>query len=126
MSTDSRPLGVNIMNLETRRDAILHLAIRADELGYEALSFPETWSYDAMLILTEISVRTQQIRPWATILGVWGRSAAQIAMASATLNMISGGRFMLGLGTSTKQLAEGLHDVSKSVSKKLSHAFRLI
>src|SRR5439155_20027726 len=39
-----------------------------------------------------------------------GRSAATIAMAAATLHAMSGGRFELGLGASTPQLAEGLHD----------------
>src|SRR5207245_6731471 len=38
------------------------------------------------------------------------RSAATNAMAAATLHAISGGRFVLGLGASTPQLAEGLHD----------------
>src|SRR5207302_134737 len=44
------------------------------------------------------------------ILGIWNRSAATIAMAASTLHAVSGGRFVLGLGTSTPQLAEGLHD----------------
>ena len=42
---------------------------------------------------------------------MWNRSAATIAMAAATLASLSGGRFVLGLGASTPQLAEGLHDV---------------
>src|SRR5207245_3651560 len=44
------------------------------------------------------------------ILGIWNRSAGTIAIAAATLHAISGGRFVLGLGASTPQLAEGLHD----------------
>src|SRR5262249_9686258 len=45
------------------------------------------------------------------ILGVWNRSAGTLAMAAATLSALSGGRFILGLGASTPQLTEGLHDV---------------
>src|SRR5207245_1362154 len=59
----------------------------------------------------EAAVRTRRIRLGSGILGVWGRSAATIAMAASTLHDISGGRFTLGLGASTAQLAEGLHDV---------------
>ena len=113
-----QPLSVTVMPLETRRDAILHLAARADALGYQAFALPETWSHDAMLILTEAALRTQNIRLLAGILGVWGRSAAHIAMASATLNEISHGRFMLGLGASTPQLTEGLHDVAYETPHK--------
>lgn len=111
MLEKSQALAVSVIPLETRRDTILHVATRADELGYQAFLLPETWSHDTTLVLTEIAVRTQQIHLGTGILGIWGRSAAHIAMASATLNAISKGRFMLGLGSSTKQLTEGLHDV---------------
>lgn len=111
MLQESRPLAVSVMPLETRRDTILHLASRADALGYQACLLPETWSHDTTLILTEAAVRTHQIRLGTGIVGIWGRSAAHLAMVAATLNTISDGRFMLGLGASTQQLTEGLHDV---------------
>jgi alkanesulfonate monooxygenase SsuD/methylene tetrahydromethanopterin reductase-like flavin-dependent oxidoreductase (luciferase family) len=127
MSKESFPLAVNVMPLETRRSAILHLATRAEELGYQAFTLPETWSYDATLMLTEIAGRTQHIRLWASILGIWGRSAAHIAMAAATLNIISDGRFTLGLGSSTKQLTEGLHDVAyEAPYRKLRQTIRQV
>jgi alkanesulfonate monooxygenase SsuD/methylene tetrahydromethanopterin reductase-like flavin-dependent oxidoreductase (luciferase family) len=100
-----------MMPLETRWEAIVHLGVSADELGYEAILLPETWSYNTTVLLAEIAVRTQDLRVGTGILSVWGRSAATIAMAASTLNILSGGRFILGLGSSTRQLAEGLHDV---------------
>ncbi len=112
MLPETEPLAVTVMPLETRRDAILHLATRADDLGYLAFALTETWSHDTTVILTEVATHTQHIRLGTGILGVWGRSAATIAMAAATLDIVSDGRFMLGLGASTKQLAEGLHDTS--------------
>jgi alkanesulfonate monooxygenase SsuD/methylene tetrahydromethanopterin reductase-like flavin-dependent oxidoreductase (luciferase family) len=127
MPSEAHPLAVNVMPLETRRAAILHLATRADELGYQAFALPETWSYDATLMLTEIAGCTRQIRLGASVLGIWGRSAAHIAMAAATLNMISDGRFILGLGASTKQLTEGLHDVAyKTPHRKLRQTIRQV
>jgi alkanesulfonate monooxygenase SsuD/methylene tetrahydromethanopterin reductase-like flavin-dependent oxidoreductase (luciferase family) len=71
---------------------------------------PETWAFDMTVLLTEAALRTSRIAIGTGILGVWNRSAATIAMAAATLHAISGGRFVLGLGASTPQLAEGLHD----------------
>jgi alkanesulfonate monooxygenase SsuD/methylene tetrahydromethanopterin reductase-like flavin-dependent oxidoreductase (luciferase family) len=111
MPTENQPLAVAMMPLETRREAILHLGVTADKLGYEALLLPETWSYNTTVLLAEIAVRTQNLRVGTGILSVWGRSAATIAMAASTLNILSGGRFILGLGSSTRQLVEGLHDV---------------
>jgi alkanesulfonate monooxygenase SsuD/methylene tetrahydromethanopterin reductase-like flavin-dependent oxidoreductase (luciferase family) len=112
MPNGSRPLAVALMPLETRRDTILDLATRADDLGYEAMFLPETWSHDVLVVLTEVAVRTQRLRLGSGILGIWGRSAAQLAMAASTLDTLSNGRFILGLGTSTAALAEGFHDVA--------------
>jgi alkanesulfonate monooxygenase SsuD/methylene tetrahydromethanopterin reductase-like flavin-dependent oxidoreductase (luciferase family) len=62
-------------------------------------------------ILTEIALRTRRIRLLSGILSIWGRSPATLAMTAATLQDISGGRFVLGLGASTRALAEGFHNV---------------
>lgn len=118
MGAAPRPLGVSVMPLENRRETILHLATTADRLGYDAFFLPETWAYDITVLLAEVATRTRRIRLGTGILGVWGRSAATIAMAASTLNAISDGRFILGLGASTAQLTEGLHDVPFSAPVK--------
>jgi alkanesulfonate monooxygenase SsuD/methylene tetrahydromethanopterin reductase-like flavin-dependent oxidoreductase (luciferase family) len=98
------------MPLETRLEAIIGLATEGDRLGYDGFFLPETWAYDITVLLAEAAARTARITLGTGILGIWNRSAATIAMAAATLNATSGGRFVLGLGASTPQLAEGLHD----------------
>jgi alkanesulfonate monooxygenase SsuD/methylene tetrahydromethanopterin reductase-like flavin-dependent oxidoreductase (luciferase family) len=103
-------IGVSVMPLENRRDVIIGLASEADRLGYDGFFMPETWAFDMTVLLAEAAVRTGRIAIGTGILGIWNRSAATIAMAASTLHAISGGRFVLGLGTSTSQLAEGLHD----------------
>jgi alkanesulfonate monooxygenase SsuD/methylene tetrahydromethanopterin reductase-like flavin-dependent oxidoreductase (luciferase family) len=103
-------IGVSVMPLETRREAIIALATEADRLGYDGFFMPETWAYDMTVLLAEAAVRTTRVALGTGILGLWNRSAATVAMAAATLQTISGGRFVLGLGASTPQLAEGLHD----------------
>ena len=62
-------------------------------------------------ILTELALRTRRIRLAAGVLSVWGRSPATLAMTAATLHHVSTGRFNLGLGASTRALAEGFHDM---------------
>jgi alkanesulfonate monooxygenase SsuD/methylene tetrahydromethanopterin reductase-like flavin-dependent oxidoreductase (luciferase family) len=107
----ARALSAAVMPLENRRDQFVLLATLADELDYDGVMFPETWSYDITVLLAEIAVKTRRVRLGTGILGVWNRSAATIAMAAATLASQSNGRFILGLGASTPQLVEGLHDV---------------
>jgi alkanesulfonate monooxygenase SsuD/methylene tetrahydromethanopterin reductase-like flavin-dependent oxidoreductase (luciferase family) len=99
------------MPLENRRQTLMALATGAERLGFDGYFLPETWAFDTTVLLAEAAVRTERITLGTGILGVWNRSAATIAMAAATLASVSGGRFVLGLGASTPQLAEGLHDV---------------
>ena len=103
-------IGLSVMPLETRREAIVGLAVEGDRLGYDGFFLPETWAYDITILLAEAAARTTRITLGTGIVGLWNRSAATIAMAAATLHSMSGGRFVLGLGASTPQLAEGLHD----------------
>ena len=103
-------IGLSVMPLETRRDVLVGLAVDGDRLGYDVFALPETWAYDVTVLLAEAAVRTSRITLGSGILGIWNRSAATMAMAAATLHAISDGRFVLGLGASTPQLAEGLHD----------------
>jgi alkanesulfonate monooxygenase SsuD/methylene tetrahydromethanopterin reductase-like flavin-dependent oxidoreductase (luciferase family) len=98
--------------METRRDVIVRTAVLADQLGYEIFALPEAWGLDSTPVLTEIALRTARIRLASAVLSVWGRSPATLAMTAATLHQVCGGRYLLGLGASTKALAEGFHDTA--------------
>ncbi len=98
--------------METRREVVLHLADRAEELGYEAFFLAEGWGHDAGVLLTEVAVRTDRITLGTGIINVWGRTPASIAMLAGSLAAVSGDRFVLGLGAGSPALAEGLHDVA--------------
>jgi alkanesulfonate monooxygenase SsuD/methylene tetrahydromethanopterin reductase-like flavin-dependent oxidoreductase (luciferase family) len=95
--------------METRREAVLRVATRAEQLGYTDFSIAEGWGLDAGVLLAEVAGKTSRIRLGTGILNVWGRSPATIAMLAAGLAEVSGGRFELGLGAGSPQLAEGLH-----------------
>lgn len=105
-------LGATIPPMETRREVVVHAAQRAEELGYDAFFVTEAWGFDATVVLAEIAMKTERILLGTGVVNVWSRSGAALAMAAATLSELSDGRFVLGLGASTPQLTEGLHDTS--------------
>ena len=106
-----RALGVGLTPLETRREVVLHVAHRAEELGYDSFFLAEGWGHDAGVLLAEIATQTSRIRIGTGVLNVWGRSPASIAMLATSLQEVSGGRFTLGLGAGSPPLAEGFHNV---------------
>src|ERR1700733_3156407 len=107
----SKRRGVALTPMETRPDIILRTAQLADELGYEVFAVPEGWGLDSTLLATEILLRTRRITVVSAILSIWGRSPGTLAMTAATLQRMSGGRYILGLGASTQALVEGFHDL---------------
>jgi alkanesulfonate monooxygenase SsuD/methylene tetrahydromethanopterin reductase-like flavin-dependent oxidoreductase (luciferase family) len=111
MTAQARALGVAFPPMEVRRDILVRAARLAEELGYDGFFVAEAWGLDALTVLTEIATTTERIILGSAVVNVWSRSAASLAMAAATLSSISAGRFVLGLGASTRQLVEGLHDV---------------
>jgi alkanesulfonate monooxygenase SsuD/methylene tetrahydromethanopterin reductase-like flavin-dependent oxidoreductase (luciferase family) len=104
--------GVGLTPMETRREVIVRAAMLADELGYEIFAVPESWGLDSTPVLAEIALRTARIRLASGVLSVWGRTPATLAMTAATLHQVCGGRYVLGLGASTRALAEGFHDTA--------------
>jgi alkanesulfonate monooxygenase SsuD/methylene tetrahydromethanopterin reductase-like flavin-dependent oxidoreductase (luciferase family) len=95
--------------METNWRLIVEAAIQAEDAGYEAVLVPEGWGLDATVVLGEIARHTRRIRLATGILSIWGRTAATLAMTAATLDDISDGRFILGIGSSTPTLGEGFH-----------------
>ena len=108
----TRRLAVGLTPLETRREVVLHVADRAQELGYDAFFLAEGWGHDAGVLLAEVATRTNRITLGTGIINVWGRTPAGIAMLATSLAELSGDRFVLGLGAGSPPLAEGLHDVA--------------
>ena len=91
------------------RETYVKAAVLADRLGYDSFWLPEVWGYEVFSLLTEIALKTKRIKIGTGIVNVFSRSPALIAMQAATIDEISGGRFILGIGTSGKNVVEGLH-----------------
>ena len=101
------------------RKLYLKAAILADELGYDSFWIPEAWGYEVFSLLTEIAVHTKQIKLGTGIVNCFSRSPGLLAMNAATVDDISDGRLILGIGTSGKRVIEGFH--GRAFEKPLTH-----
>ena len=86
--------GIFFTPMETRRDAIIQVAVLADRLGFDTIAVPEAWALDSTVVLTEIAIKTKRIRPMSAVLSIWGRTPATIAMSASRLAGVSGSRYV--------------------------------
>lgn len=90
----------------------LELVQEADRLGVYAIWTAEAYGSDAVSPLAWMGAQTKNIKLGTAIMQMPGRTPANAAMTAMTLNQISGGRFLMGLGLSGPQVVEGWHGVS--------------
>jgi F420-dependent oxidoreductase-like protein len=88
---------------------LVRLAVEADRLGYHSAWTAEAWGTDAVTPLAWLAGRTERIRLGTAIMQVPGRTPANAAMTAATVDLLSGGRLIMGLGNSGPQVVEGWH-----------------
>jgi F420-dependent oxidoreductase-like protein len=93
------------------RKAVLRAARLAEELGYDSIWIPEAWAYEQFQLLTEVALATRRLCLATGIANVFSRSPGLLAMSVATLDEISEGRAILGLGTSGRIVVENFHGV---------------
>ncbi|MHB8547200.1 MAG: LLM class flavin-dependent oxidoreductase [Nitrosotalea sp.] len=81
--------------------------------GYpvDSIWIPETWGMDCCSILSHVAGIANKPKLGSSIINIYSRSPALTAMSAVTLDVISNGRFMLGLGTSSKQIVEDWHGI---------------
>ncbi len=83
----------------------------AEKLGVYSAWSAETWGFDAATPIGYMAAKTKHIKLGTGIMQLGSRSPAMLAMTAMTLNSLSGGRFLLGLGASGPQVVEGWHGV---------------
>ncbi len=93
---------------------IADCAERAEALGYESVWVAEGHGGDQFAILAACASRTRRVRLGTAITSVFVRTAPTIAMAAAAVDELSGGRFVLGLGSSHRVQVEPEHGVQYS------------
>lgn len=106
-------LGVHIGYWGLGLDSADQLSIvqEAERLGYDSVWTAEAYGSDAATVLAWLAGLTSTIRLASGVLQIPGRSAAMTAMTAATIDQLSSGRMILGIGTSGPQVSEGWHGV---------------
>jgi len=104
-------LGVHIgywgMGLDSEDQ--LEIVQEAERLGYDSVWAAEAYGSDTATVLGWLAGQTSTIRLGAGIFQMPARSAAMTAMTAATIDQLSGGRMIIGIGSSGPQVAEGWH-----------------
>jgi F420-dependent oxidoreductase-like protein len=88
---------------------LIEIAQEAERLGYDSAWAAEAWGVDCVTVLSWLGATTSRIKLGSAIMQIPGRTPANTAMTAATLDLLSGGRFLLGLGVSGPQVVEGWH-----------------
>lgn len=90
----------------------LELAELSDRLGIDTVWIAESYGQDASVVLAAAAARTERISLGSAVLQIPARQPTATAMAASTLDQISHGRFILGLGVSGPQVSEGWYGVA--------------
>jgi F420-dependent oxidoreductase-like protein len=97
--------------IEPRLPGSVEFALAAEDLGVDSLWVPEVWGYDALTGLAFLAARTTRIGLGTFVVQLGSRSPALLATSALSLQELSGGRFVLGVGTSGPRVMEGWHGV---------------
>lgn len=89
----------------------LRLTQHAEDLGYDVVWAAEAYGSDSPTVLAWLAGQTQRIAVGSAVMQIPARTPAMTAMTAASLDLLTGGRFRLGLGVSGPQVSEGWHGV---------------
>lgn len=97
--------------VEPRQPGAAEFASAAEAIGVASLWVPEVWGYDALTGLAYLAATTSTIELGTFVVQLGSRSPALLATSALSLQDLSGGRFLLGIGTSGPRVMEGWHGV---------------
>lgn len=101
-----------MLRVATWNDPRYGFAADAERLGVDSLWSPEAWGFDAVTPLAYVAAQTSTIRLGTAIAQLGARTPAMLAMTAMSMQVLSHGRFVLGIGTSGPQVMEGWHGVT--------------
>lgn len=105
-------LGLNVGYSGARVTLPMDLIREADRLGYYSVWTAEAYGSDVIVPLAWIAAQTERIRVASGIMQMPARTPAMAAMTAMTLDQLSNGRFIMGIGASGPQVIEGWHGVA--------------
>ncbi|MCM3884556.1 LLM class F420-dependent oxidoreductase [Frankia sp. R82] len=104
-------LGLSLAGIRGEAASLADVARRAEQAGYDSVWTGEAWGADAFTPLAFIAGITTRLRLGTAIAQMPARTPAATAMTALTLQQLSQGRLILGLGASGPQVVEGWHGV---------------
>src|SRR5215213_3245940 len=106
-------LGLNLgyWGIGPQGDEATEIVLAAERFGFDSVWAAESYGSDAVSVLAYLAAKTETIKLGAAILQVPARPPAAAAMAGATIDKLSGGRFIFGFGPSGPQVSEGWYGV---------------
>jgi len=109
----SLKLGLNLgyWGIGPAGEEAAEVVLAAERLGFESVWTAESYGSDVVSVLAWLAAKTEKINLGAAILQVPARPPAAAAMAGATIDKLSGGRFIFGFGPSGPQVSEGWYGV---------------
>src|SRR5205814_6815615 len=115
--------GLNAGYSGARIQLNMPLIKEADQLGFHSVWTAEAYGSDAVTPATWIAAQTEKINVATGIMQMPARSPAMTAMTASTLDQLSGGRFLLGIGASGPQVVEGWHGVAYGNAMKRTREY---
>src|SRR5499433_3083757 len=104
-------LGIGVAPFGAKASINLDYVKHAESLGYDSAWTAEAYGNDAVSTAAWVLANTTKLRCGTAIMQMPARTPAMTAMTAMTLDALSGGRFILGLGPSGPQVVEGWHGV---------------
>ena len=90
-------------------EEVLQCTELASKTGIDSIWIPETWGMENFSMLGAVANNTKTQKIGSSIINIYSRSPSTIAMGSATIDTLSNGRLILGLGTSSVPIVEDFH-----------------
>lgn len=108
---------------DSANEEIIAIAKLAETHGYSTFFVGESWGRDALTLLTLVACHTETLKLATGIIPIFSRTPGLIAQSIASLDILSGGRAILGLGTSGKTVIENWHGVPYSKPLKMTKTY---
>ncbi len=95
----------SLLSIQDIRDCLKYLS----KSEPDAIWIPETWGMEGFSMLSAVAARTESAKIGSSIINIYSRSPSLIGMGAVTVDTLSGGRLILGLGTSSLPIVEDFH-----------------